>query len=220
MRLEKEDGEHHWLTSFKEYFSCRKCDVLNRGFSGYNTSWGKHLIRKIVPEHIVSDVVAVTIFFGANDAVLKGQSQKHVPLDDFRQNLKEIVDYLTEIGLPKEKLILITPPPLDEKAWSKHCRVKDVSKLNRRSAVTQEYSNACCSVAKQCDVACIDLASMQEEPNWERFLEDGLHLSIEGSYFLEEKLNALMLEKTKDLPVIFPDWKDIDTDRPEDSLFE
>ncbi|XP_071941212.1 isoamyl acetate-hydrolyzing esterase 1 homolog [Antedon mediterranea] len=197
----------------------RKCDVLNRGFSGYNTTWAKYLIPKIVPKTIILDVVLVTIFFGANDAVLTGQSQKHVPLNDYRQNTKEMVDYLTNIGIDKEKIVLISPPPLDDKAWGSGC-VSSGSEVNRKNEVTGKYSEMCCSVAKQCEVDCIDLwSSMQQEKNWERFLIDGLHLSIEGSRFLEKNLSALVLKKTSKLPVLFPDWKDINPDHPEDSLF-
>lgn len=55
------------------FFNFRKCDVLNRGFSGYNTRWAKIILPRLVRKGSGLDSpVAVTIFFGANDSALKG----------------------------------------------------------------------------------------------------------------------------------------------------
>ena len=43
-----------------------------RGYSGYNTAWALHLLPKIFPEGMRPPAL-VTVFFGANDAVLKGR---------------------------------------------------------------------------------------------------------------------------------------------------
>ena len=52
----------------------RKCDVLNRGFSGYNTRWAKIILPRLIKKGTGLDSpVAVTIFFGANDSALKGK---------------------------------------------------------------------------------------------------------------------------------------------------
>ncbi|KAL2773558.1 isoamyl acetate-hydrolyzing esterase 1-like protein isoform a precursor, partial [Daubentonia madagascariensis] len=51
----------------------RKCDVLNRGFSGYNTRWAKIILPRLIRKgNSLDNPVAVTIFFGANDSALKG----------------------------------------------------------------------------------------------------------------------------------------------------
>ncbi|XP_060042996.1 isoamyl acetate-hydrolyzing esterase 1 homolog isoform X2 [Erinaceus europaeus] len=51
----------------------RKCDVLNRGFSGYNTRWAKIILPRLIRKgNSLDNLVAVTIFFGANDSALKG----------------------------------------------------------------------------------------------------------------------------------------------------
>lgn len=55
-------------------FHFRKCDVLNRGFSGYNTRWAKIILPRLIRKgNILDSPVAVTIFFGANDSALKGK---------------------------------------------------------------------------------------------------------------------------------------------------
>ncbi|XP_033032489.1 isoamyl acetate-hydrolyzing esterase 1 homolog isoform X3 [Trachypithecus francoisi] len=54
----------------------RKCDVLNRGFSGYNTRWAKIILPRLIRKGNSLDIpVAVTIFFGANDSALKGWNE-------------------------------------------------------------------------------------------------------------------------------------------------
>lgn len=58
----------------------RKCDVLNRGFSGYNTRWAKIILPRLIRKgSILDSPVVVTIFFGANDSALKGKDGSHLP---------------------------------------------------------------------------------------------------------------------------------------------
>lgn len=53
----------------------RKCDVLNRGLSGYNTRWAKIVLPRLIhKDSSTENTVAVTIFFGANDSALKGRA--------------------------------------------------------------------------------------------------------------------------------------------------
>jgi lysophospholipase L1-like esterase len=52
----------------------RKADVLNRGFSGYNTEWLAAMLPSVFPPMPSPPgfaPVLVTIWFGANDAVLE-----------------------------------------------------------------------------------------------------------------------------------------------------
>ena len=75
--------------------SCRKCDVLNRGFSGYNSAWCRIILPHIVDASMVSEMVAMVIFLGANDSNLReGNPHQHVPLEDYRKNLLHMIDYL------------------------------------------------------------------------------------------------------------------------------
>lgn len=54
-------------------FVFRKCDVVNRGLSGYNSRWAKIVLPRLLShEDSVNNIAAVTIFFGANDCALEG----------------------------------------------------------------------------------------------------------------------------------------------------
>ena len=73
----------------------RRADVLNRGFSGYNSDW---FLRFAATDEGKADlfdhdnVKIVTIFFGANDASdSKLNARQHVPLDRYKSNINEIV---------------------------------------------------------------------------------------------------------------------------------
>lgn len=50
----------------------RKADVVNRGYSGYNTRWALQLLPRVFPEPLPGGEppALVTLFFGANDAAL------------------------------------------------------------------------------------------------------------------------------------------------------
>lgn len=49
----------------------RRADVINRGYSGYNSRWALQLMDRVFPPtSVVPPPRLVTIFFGANDAAL------------------------------------------------------------------------------------------------------------------------------------------------------
>ena len=79
------------LTLYISFLS-RKCDVINRGFSGYNTRWCNKMIPSVLSEFDAKNIAMVTIFLGANDSNLPANKQQHVPVNEFKQNLVEIVE--------------------------------------------------------------------------------------------------------------------------------
>ena len=69
--------------------------MISRGFSGYNTRWCKLILPKLISAEDASSTQLVTIFLGANDSVDSVICKKqHVPLDEYKQNLKDMVEYL------------------------------------------------------------------------------------------------------------------------------
>lgn len=72
---------------------CRKCDVINRGFSGYNTRWNKFILPRLVTSDMAADIVAITIFLGANDSN-NDSSKQAVPILEYKQNLIDMGTYL------------------------------------------------------------------------------------------------------------------------------
>ncbi|XP_072490358.1 isoamyl acetate-hydrolyzing esterase 1 homolog isoform X1 [Notamacropus eugenii] len=201
----------------------RKCDVLNRGFSGYNTRWGKIILPRLIRKSSnAENIVAVTIFFGANDSALKDENpEQHIPLDEYVENLKTMIQYLKSVDVPESRIILITPPPLYESAWEKEC-IAQGCKLNRMNLVVGEYAKACLQVGQNCGTDVLDLWTLMQKDSkdFSLYLLDGLHLSPKGNEFLSSHLWPLLEKKTASLPFILPYWRDIGELKGDYSLLE
>ncbi|XP_066468203.1 isoamyl acetate-hydrolyzing esterase 1 homolog isoform X1 [Tiliqua scincoides] len=207
--------------AFLAHRLARKCDILNRGLSGYNTRWAKIVLPRLIgKDSKAENTVAVTVFFGANDSALKDMNPKqHVPLEEYADNLKSMIQYLKSVDVAEDKIILVAPPPLHEKTWEKECIAKG-EKLNRLNSITAEYAKACVKVGEDCGIAVIDLWTLMQKNNqdFSRYLSDGLHLSGEGNNFLANQLWSVLEQRTSKLPMLLPYWRDVDNFHPEASL--
>jgi lysophospholipase L1-like esterase len=75
-----------WMSQLGNWWT-RRIDILNRGFSGYNSRWGREIFDEVV---VKENPDFLFIFFGANDAV-DPEVLQHVPLNEYEENLREIV---------------------------------------------------------------------------------------------------------------------------------
>ncbi|KAK3380057.1 SGNH hydrolase-type esterase domain-containing protein [Lasiosphaeria ovina] len=186
----------------------RRLDVVNRGLSGYNTSNALQALPRIFPSPAPagSKIEYLLVLFGANDASLPlPTNRQHVPLDRFKINLTRIITH-PNIAAHKPKIVLITPPPLDEI----HIASKDVAdghgQATREAKISAEYSEAVRQVAAaNPDVILVDLwkalmeTAVAKTPGFdassgavlgdpgsgvrghlEHLLPDGLHMSSEA----------------------------------------
>ncbi len=160
----------------------RRADVLTRGFSGYTTRDALAILdQAVLAEHPHS----VVLFFGASDSVLPDQFQ-HVPLEEYRANIRELA---TQIACSGAWVLLITPPPLDERKTR-----------SRTMAHTEQYALACYETALEMNLPVIDLFHLvQQHEGWERkCLVDGIHLNAAGMDLLYE---AVVAELNKQMPL-------------------
>ncbi|XP_068436328.1 isoamyl acetate-hydrolyzing esterase 1 homolog isoform X2 [Clinocottus analis] len=186
----------------------RKCDVVNRGLSGYNSRWAKLVLPRLlnVTNSADNNIAAVTVFFGSNDCSLEDKNpQQHIPLKEYSENLRDILRILTSAGVPADRVIFITPPPLYEPAWEKECILKGCP-LNRNNSAAGRYAEACVQVAGQCGAVALDL--------WTLMQKDGQN----GNQFVAQHLWELLESRVAELPFILPYWGDVDTKSPERSL--
>jgi lysophospholipase L1-like esterase len=100
-----------WVSLLSRDYS-RRADVLNRGFSGYNTNHALQVLPTIVSgaqaaAAAAQEVLFATVFFGANDAALPGELQ-HVPLEEYGQNLAAIVDLMRTANLQRQPSMMNT----------------------------------------------------------------------------------------------------------------
>ncbi|OIV97138.1 hypothetical protein TanjilG_00167 [Lupinus angustifolius] len=219
-------SEGGWGASLANHFS-RTVDVVLRGYSGYNTRWVLKVLDRVFPATQSGDggidgaPIAVTVFFGANDASLPDRYSgfQHVPLDEFKQNLHSIVSFIKK-QWPTTVVLLITPPPIDEDGRIKHPYAENPEGLpERTNEAAGEYARACITVAGECGIPVIDLwRKMQQCPSWRKdFLWDGLHLTRRGNQVVFEEV----VKKLKDeglslesIPIDLPPIADIDHNDP------
>lgn len=198
------NGQVGWVSLLASAYS-RRADVVNRGFSGYNTRHVLEVLPRIFGEDNTDGkdpVLFCTVFLGANDAALPGEPQ-HVPLDEYRLNLGKIVTYIQARGIP---LILLTPPPVDEARWMAEW---DTSMPDRRNDVSKKYGAVCREVAAahDCDVLDVFEALGGNGCEYSEHLSDGLHLSGSGNTLLYETLMQLVQDKYPDLAPMGGDGK-------------
>ncbi|GMP72246.1 hypothetical protein CsSME_00030347 [Camellia sinensis var. sinensis] len=216
-----------WGSSLAHHFS-RSVDVVLRGYSGYNTRWALKVVEKVFPPETeegsgggAAAPVAVTVFFGANDACLPDRCSKfqHVPIDEYKNNLFSIVSFLKN-RWPGTNIILITPPPIDEDGRLLHPFVENMLGLpERTNEAAGAYAKACVSVAGECGIPVVDLwTKMQQFPDWQKaYLRDGLHLSQSGNKIVFEEVIGKLKEvglSLETLPIDLPLIAEIDPNDP------
>ena len=172
----------------------RKLDVINRGLSGYNTTWAIPCFEQcLVPTSAQQDrpkIRILTVWFGANDACIP-PSPQHVPLDKFKDNLSQIINLVkspeSKYYSPKTEILLLTPPPINTFQRYADLAARDPPlELDRKFEITQDYAEAVKSVAKQHSAHIVDIFGAiwnkvnHDEKALSMYLSDGLHLNSDG----------------------------------------
>ncbi|EHA8591085.1 putative GDSL esterase/lipase [Cocos nucifera] len=225
---EESFGDGGWGAALAHHFS-RTVDVVLRGYSGYNTRWALRVVERAMDGVCLEgkSPMAVTVFFGANDASLADRSSgfQHVPLPEYQNNLRAICSFLKE-RWPSTVVILITPPPVDENGRLRYPFGDNPSGLPERTNESAgAYAKACIAVAKESGIPVIDIWSkMQQFPNWEKvFLRYPFGDNPSG---LPERTNesagayakaCIAVAKESGIPVIdiwskmqqFPNWEKV-----------
>jgi lysophospholipase L1-like esterase len=193
----------------------RRADVLNRGFSGYNTNHALELLPRVFgpleqvsstsTSSFVSDesesssgILFCTVFFGANDAALPGEGQ-HVPLETFGENLGKIISRIRarcQNGSSSFPIILFTPPPIHEEMWA---AFKESETSDRTNARAREYGDKVKQVGAELDCHVVDtwkvLSGGMDKNEFGKYLSDGLHLNETGNRLVYQAFMGLLQEK-------------------------
>jgi isoamyl acetate esterase len=224
-----------WISLLSSAYG-RRCDVFNRGFSGYNTRDAVQLIPRIFGSfpivtstnpYLVEEnphegkLLFCTVFFGANDATIPGSNQ-YVPIDEYGQNIEKIIGSIRHtvnggICSPNAVhdlpiIVLITPPPIDEVAWANFRNIDVSDRTNERA---RQYGLKLKDIANNypnCEVLDTWELLQGESPTLadrSQHLYDGLHLSQSGNRLV---FHGLMNRVVKDkYPHLEPMNEDDDT---------
>jgi lysophospholipase L1-like esterase len=217
---QKSFGPGGWAGALADVYQ-RRVDVINRGYSGYNTRWVLAIMDHIFPANATSKVELATVFFGANDAALpdRTSANQHISLSEYTSNVKSIVAHLRSRDI--SSIILITPPPVFEQARIAHALTTYNVKLEaseRTNEATGHYAEAVVSLGADLGVPVLNLwQEFQKIENWgEELLNDGLHLTPKGNTLvgklvlecIQTNFNALQPEK---IPFDLPEWTEMAT---------
>lgn len=198
-----------WTTLLAHFYS-RRADLLNRGYSGYNSAhvlamMQQHIRANVWPTvHAASSDSAVrgntllTLFLGANDSCLPDgpAAQQAVSIEAYRSNLAAIAALLVGEEGSRAKalrahLVIIGPPQCDARTWGLVSQQKwklDHVPITRNNAHTKLYSAAAQSVAAEFGVPFIDLFTRTSEAQWNALLVDGLHPNAQGNRLIFDLL--------------------------------
>jgi isoamyl acetate esterase len=205
------DDDVKWLSLLSNYLH-RKCDVINRGFSGYNTDHLRLILPQILEEFDAESTCGIILMMGSNDSTKSTNKLQHVPLERYKTNLSQIIDSLIEFCQNREKIILISPARIFDSKWSEIAEKKN-EECTHSDELVRSYAQASIDIAREKNINSLDLNGLMQEygPNYGELLDDGLHLSPNGGQFLFDKLVPLFDRNIGNtLKFEFPYWKDID----------
>ena len=221
--FDQEGGRGFFGPALVDYY-VRRLDIVNRGFSGYNTSQALKVLPKFMPSPQRASVRFTMIFFGANDARLPntpGGPDQHVPLDDFKNNLRTIATHECVKAHQDIRVVLVTPPPVDERKLmeadqAKYPGIGDV--MRRTASTTAKYAQAVRDLGDELQLPVLDIwAAMLKHAGHstqggfgegvlgskdapqsqalQEFLHDGLHFSKSAYELLFHELITLIEQR-------------------------
>jgi len=208
-----EDGG--WAQKLADHFS-RRVDLINRGFSGYNTRMVHTILPDILSRDQWSRAAIVCIFLGSNDASLPDTNpDQAVPVEEFGDNLLKIISFILNQGVTKDRIILVSPPPVLPQVFTDHLNQNPGPLLQnfKSSELTKAMAEECGAVAARLAVSFVDLFSHLVNPanhyDVATVLSDGLHLGKEG----HNALFSLMLPQfearlASGPKLMFPEWRE------------
>ena len=204
-----------WVSLLQDHFQ-RRAVFINRGFAGYSTKYAvSHVLPKLessLAGHGGAKIA--TVFFGANDSVLKTcqDNSQHVPIEVFIANLITIITKLKAMGV--EKIVLITIPLYDDEAWKiATCKKYSLETVESKREISssEKYRSAVVELCEKENLILCDFwSAMREIDNWKELLSDGLHLSNKGQKLLAENLIKVLDNHLPIYEHFMPDWKSFD----------
>ncbi|KAG7921330.1 hypothetical protein KL905_002788 [Ogataea polymorpha] len=204
----------------------RRMDIINRGFSGYNSHYWRHMIEKVLRiEHDLSysKCKVATLFLGTNDAAFA--KPDGVPYDEFLDNMEFIIKQILNRDI---KLVVIGPGHHYPDIWES-LNPGDVEKgILRRNEENLKYSNGLKQLAEKFQVPFVDLYAAHEEyaknsvlKSSQNLILDGIHFTGEGYLLLYQLLKSALAENYPEMTVPnlkmrLPDWNNFDSAKVEE----
>ncbi len=172
--------EHHgWGASLANWY-CRTADVLNRGAGGYNSSWCRSYLSKLLGGE--KPDIAI-LFIGNNDATDSSERQ-HVPLVEYQSNIISILESLYSVK-NSMAVLLVTPTRVNEELKVNHCNRRRAEYADIVRDIVRHQDKIPCLASKH--LALVDLWSGGDAVCADD-LHDGAHLGRSGNKKVFDKL--------------------------------
>ncbi|KAH7038160.1 SGNH hydrolase-type esterase domain-containing protein [Microdochium trichocladiopsis] len=244
-----EDG--YSLQSALQMHCNRRLDVVNRGMSGWNSRHALQYLPQIFPARSETSprIEYLVILLGANDATRLDHpsNRQGVSLAEYESNILSIVNH-EHIKAHKARILLVTPPPLDEIGMALTDLAFGMGEVTRYARLSAKFSQAVRDIAAKLqsegrDVRLLDLheAIMSEaekrtprEPGTpllgypggvrgalETLLPDGLHINADAYKILY----SLIMRNMDAFPpypegYVHPDWWTLVYGKTKDQFME
>lgn len=182
---------HGWGATLATLYS-RKADIFLRGYSGWNSRMALEIYEKIFPKDAEIKPSLVILYFGGNDSADPDfPGSRHVPLDEYVENMKKIALHIKSLS-EKTRLIMLSAPLVNEEQIVQFYG-NNQGRTNERGRI---YSEAGIKLGQQLGVPVIDFwSALQERPDWrDTVFWDGMHLTKEGSDIVFNKIKDVIKE--------------------------
>lgn len=189
----------------------RKLDIVQRGFSGFNSRWALKLLPKILEQE--NNVAIATLFFGSNDACQ--HEHQHVPLPEYKENTKKLIEMFKKNGI---KVVVIGPALYDVDKWYPSHGAEVDKGYVRSNELFAQYSEAAQEIANAQEVAFVNLhEAFKKQDDWKSLLCDGLHFSGKGYEVMFHEVIKTVEEKypefaPKAVEYKLPNWRLVKSD--------
>ncbi|VEU23598.1 DEKNAAC104471 [Brettanomyces naardenensis] len=209
----------------------RRMDVLNRGFTGYNSAQYRLMIDKILAiEHDLSysKIEVATLFLGTNDAA--HAPPDGVPYDTFIENMTFIVEQILKRGI---KLIIIGPAHHYSDLWNSLNPSDVANGILRDNDTNRKYSDGLRKLATEFQLPFIDLSSIFDHYNkshndpeaTKRLFFDGIHLNGQGYKIIYDCITQAIEThypsySPKNMPTRLPKWVEFDAEKVKGIVIE
>lgn len=118
-------------------------------------------MEQSIPSPAAARLRFLTVWFGANDSRLPDTPDfpQHVPLPDFVENLRKMVNHPRVKAHKDVRIIVITPPTLEETIQERGDRAEyaDMTTLRRTAIGFATYAKAVRELAAESGLTCLDL---------------------------------------------------------------
>ena len=148
------------------------------------------------------------LFINRDNSTNKTNTLQHVPLDKYKENMIAIINYLISIGIKANRIILISPPRIDDKA------IQQIIGENNTyyDSLVRDYAQVCRDIVSDLGVLFVDINKAMNDEKYKEYLSDGLHFSQAGGQLLFESLKTVLKENIEvSLEVNFPLFTDLDS---------